>query len=80
MQGTEQNNFDALRDIEAEITEGLALLGRWSHLYEKLHPRKKQKWKAIVARAQASSDRAAVRGELDGFINATLKPLVERLD
>ena len=76
----EQNNFDELRDIEVQITEGLALLGRWSHLYETLRPGQKQKWKVIVARAQASGDRRAVREELDGFINTTLKPLVERLD
>jgi hypothetical protein len=76
----EQNDLDTLRNIEAEITESLALLGRWSYLYEKLRPGQKRKWQAIVAGAQGSRDREAVRTELDGFINTTIRPLVERLD
>ncbi len=76
----EQERFERLQDIETEITEALALLGRWSHLYEKLRPGQKNKWKAIVARAQGSGDRITVSRELDSFINTTLKPLVERLD
>jgi hypothetical protein len=76
----EQNDLDTLRNIEAEITESLALLGRWSYLYEKLHPGQKRKWQAIVASAQGSRNREAVRTELDGFINTTIRPLVERLD
>jgi hypothetical protein len=72
-------NLDAMRDIEAEITESLALLGRWSHLFEKLHPAHKERWKAVVARAQGSGDRLAVRNELDSFIERILKPRVEHL-
>jgi hypothetical protein len=76
----EEEHLQVSREIETEITEALALLGRWSHLYEKLNAKDKQAWKAVVARTQGSEDRLATRAELDNFINTTLRPLVERLD
>lgn len=78
--GNQSERLNDMRDIEAEITEALAVLGRWSYVFEKLRPGQKQKWKAVVARAQGSGDRAAVQMELDRFINATLKPFIERMD
>ena len=71
--------FDEQREVEYEITEALALLGRWSHVFERLAAHDKKAWEAVVAKAQGSADRTHVRRELDAFIKNVLRPVVERM-